>query len=109
MLPLLDVREYLDAVGRSPYAEWFDHLNAPAAAKIATAVIRMSHGNFSNVKGVGNGVYEYKLDFGPGYRIYFGKEGERIILLLGGGEKKRQRTDIQNAVTRWNDYKRRKR
>jgi len=63
---MIEVREYLDRNGRSPYAEWFDDLDAPAAAKVASAVTRMSQGNFSNVKGVGGGVFEYRLDFGPG-------------------------------------------
>ena len=67
MLPLINVREYVDPEGRSSYSQWFEDLNAPAAAKTATAIIRMSHGNFSNVKGVGAGVFEYKLDLGPGY------------------------------------------
>lgn len=75
---------------------------------MTTAVTRISQGNFSNVKGVGAGVYEYALDFGPGYRIYFGKDGERIVILLGGGSKKRQREDINDAIVRWQDYKKRK-
>jgi putative addiction module killer protein len=66
---MIGVLEYLDANGRSPYAAWFDNLNAEAAAKITTAVTRISLGNFSNVEGVGSGVFEYRLDFGPGYRI----------------------------------------
>lgn len=105
---MVDVREYLDPSGRSPYAEWFDSLNAQAAAKVTTAVTRISQGNFSNVKGVGAGVYEYALDFGPGYRIYFGKDGERLVILLGGGTKKRQQKDINDAIVRWQDYKKRK-
>lgn len=60
------------------------------------------------MKCVGSGVFEYKLDFGPGHRIYFGKDGERLILLLGGGSKKRPQQDIQNAIVRWQDYKQRK-
>ena len=67
------VREYLDPAGRSPYARWFHSLNAPAAAKVATALYRLELGNFSNVRSVGAGVYECKIDFGPGYRVYFGK------------------------------------
>jgi putative addiction module killer protein len=105
---MIEVREYLDAKGRSPYAAWFDNLNAEAAAKIATAVTRISLGNFSNVEGVGSGVLEYKLDFGPGYRIYFGKNGEALVILLGGGTKKRQQRDINTALANWQDYKRRK-
>ena len=110
MLPSysVEVLEYLDPNGRSPYAEWFDHLSAPAAAKVVIAVTRLSQGNMSNVKGVGGGVYERRLDFGPGYRIYFGKDGQRLIILLGGGTKKRQQKDIDHAIDSWQDYKKRK-
>lgn len=68
----------------------------------------MEQGNFSNVKGVGPGVFEYRIDFGPGYRIYFGKDGDQILVLLAGGTKKRQHRDINLAIERWQDYKRRK-
>lgn len=68
----------------------------------------MAQGNFSNVKGVGDGVYEYSINFGPGYRIYFGKDGETVVILLGGGTKQGQQTDIKNAIARWKDYKQRK-
>ena|SRR5258708_37384013 len=105
---MVEVQQYLDPSGRSPFAEWFDALNAPAAAKVATAITRIGLGNFSNVKGVGAGVYEHKLDFGPGYRIYFGKDGETVVILPGGGIKKRQQRDIEGAIVRWQDYKRRK-
>ena len=105
---MIDLREYLDTKGRSPYAAWFDSLNAEAAANVARAVTRISLGNFSNVEGVGSGVFEYKLDFGPGYRVYFGKDGETLVILLGGGTKKHQRRDISTALANWQDYKRRK-
>ncbi len=75
---------------------------------MAMALARMELGNFSNAKGVGAGVFEYKIDFGPGYRIYFGRDGERIVILLGGGTKKRQQQDILTAQGRWTDYKQRK-
>jgi putative addiction module killer protein len=102
------VREYLDERGKSPFAHWFGDLDAIASAKVATALYRLEQGNFSRVEGVGSGVYEYKIDFGPGYRIYFGKEGEELIILLGGGSKKKQHTDIAAALACWQDYKRRK-
>jgi putative addiction module killer protein len=105
---MTDVREYLDREGRNLYRGWFDRLNATAAAKVATAVTRLALGNFSNVKGVGSGVFELRIDFGPGYRVYFGKDGERLIILLGGGIKKRQQQDINAAGANWEDYKRRK-
>ncbi|MNC99125.1 hypothetical protein D3C83_172990 [compost metagenome] len=68
----------------------------------------MGQGNFSNVAGVGGGAFEYRIDFGPGYRIYFGKDGDRLIVLLGGSSKKRQQQAIQAARDSWNEYKRRK-
>jgi putative addiction module killer protein len=101
-------QEYLDAFGKSPFGNWFDGLHAPAAAKVKTAVTRLEQGNESNVKPVGSGVSERTVDFGPGYRIYFGKDGTEVIILLGGGEKGRQQSDIDSAIERWNDYKRRK-
>ena len=106
---MIEVREYLDAEGKSPYAKWFDRLNVAAAVKVTTAVHRMEQGNFSNVKGVGAGVYEFRIDFGPGYRICFGKDGDRLVILLAGGTKKRQDADITAAKANWRDYKRRKR
>lgn len=105
---MADVCEYLDRSGRSPFAEWFEHLNAQAAAKVTVATMRIGQGNFSNVKSVGAGVHEYRIDSGPGYRVYFGKEGGRLVILLGGGTKKRQQNDISNAIVRWQDYKNRK-
>jgi putative addiction module killer protein len=75
---------------------------------VATGLTRLAGGNFSNVKGVGSGMFEYKIDFGPGYRIYFGKDGERLVILLGGGTKNRQQRDIAAALANWQDYKRRK-
>jgi putative addiction module killer protein len=69
----------------------------------------MQQGNFSNVKGVGEGVLEYKIDFGPGYRIYFGRDGDKIVILLMGGTKKRQQRDVDAAQDYWRDYKQGKR
>jgi putative addiction module killer protein len=105
---MLEVREYLDGQGHNHYKGWFDRLNAPAAAKVASAVTGLAMGNFSNVKGVGSGVFELRIDFGPGYRMYFGKDGARMVILLGGGIKKRQQRDINAAAANWEDYKRRK-
>jgi putative addiction module killer protein len=106
---MLELLTYLDAEGRSPFAAWFDDLDAAAAAKVTTALTRMGLGNLSNAKGVGEGLLEYKIDFGPGYRVYFGRDGERLVILLGGGTKKRQQRDIELARDRWADYKARKR
>jgi putative addiction module killer protein len=104
----LTVLEYLDRAGSSAFAAWFRSLDAAAAAKVTTALRRLELGSFSNVKGVGAGVFEYRIDFGPGYRIYFGKDGDIVVILLGGGTKKRQDNDITDARERWADYKKRK-
>ena len=106
---MIKIREYIDLDGRSPYAKWFNRLNAPAAAKVATAIVRMEHGNLSKSKGIGEGVFECRIDFGPGYRIYFCNDGDALVILLGGGTKKRQEEDIVNAKILWKEHKRRKR
>lgn len=100
--------EYLNEYGDSPFGMWFSQLNADAAAKIATALYRMEQGNLSKTKSVGKGVFEYKLNFGPGYRIYFGQDGNVLVILLHGGTKKRQNQDISFAHELWADYKARK-
>ena len=99
------VREYIDASGQSPFARWFTGLNSTAAAKVTIALYRLAQGNFSNVKGVGEGVYEYKIDFGPGYRVYFGKDSDQVVILLGGSDKKGQAAAIAKAHLAWVAYK----
>ncbi|MGD9343726.1 MAG: type II toxin-antitoxin system RelE/ParE family toxin [Desulfuromonadales bacterium] len=103
------IEEYLTSEGKSPFETWFLKLNARAAAKVTTALARLEGGNTSNVKSVGAGVHEYRIDFGPGYRIYFGFDGETLIILLAGGTKKRQQVDIDYAKDRWKEYKQRNR
>lgn len=102
------ILEYNDTNGRSPFGAWFGGLNAEAAAKVTVAVTRMGQGNLSNAKSVGEGVLEFRIDFGPGYRVYFGRDGEELIILVGGGTKQGQQGDITTAKGRWADYKRRK-
>ncbi len=106
---MLTLHEYLEAGGRSPFRDWFDALDPTAAARITVALARIEQGNLSNAKSVGEGVLEYRIDFGPGYRVYFGRDGDVLVILLGGGTKRRQQRDIDDAKVRWSDYKRRKR
>ena len=106
---MIEIREFVDARGSSPFGRWVSRLDRHAAARLATALYRMEAGNLSNVKGVGGGVLEYRIDFGPGYRIYFGRDGEPLIILLGGGTKVRQQRDIEAAVALWREYGRSKR
>ena len=96
---VFDVREYLDIAGRSPFAKWH------AAAKVATALERIADGNLSNVGAVGGGVLECKVAFGPGYRIYFGRDGDRLVILLAGGTKNRRQNDIRRANVNYRNGK----
>lgn len=105
---MIAIRAYTTEEGKSPYRKWFSGLNAAAAIKVTTALERMEDGNFSNAKAVGAGVIECKINFGPGYRIYFGMDGETVVILLCGGTKKRQSEDIKTAQEMWADYKARK-
>ena len=103
------IREYETKNARSPFAEWFERVDAKAAAKVTAAIARLEAGNPGDVKLVGQGVSERRIDFGPGYRVYFGHDGEELVILLIGGTKKRQQRDIERAKEYWADYKRRKR
>jgi putative addiction module killer protein len=101
------VEEYICPDGSSPYADWFNSLDARAAAKVVTAKLRMELGNTSNVKWFA-GIGEYVIDWGPGYRIYLAKDGEALIVLFGGGTKRRQQADIERAKVFHAEYKARK-
>ena len=106
---MLELRYYVAPGGKEPFAEWFADLEPVARAKVTRALARMEQGNLSNVKPVGEGVLEFKIDFGPGYRVYFGRDGSTLIILLTGGTKKRQQRDIATAIEYWRSYKQAKR
>ena len=99
-----EIREYM-VEGRSPFAEWFDGLDTVTAERVDRYILRLEAGNFGAAKSLQDGVFELRLDFGPGYRVYYGREGRMIIILLGGGTKRRQDTDIASAIARWKHYK----
>ena len=105
----MEIREYVTQDDRSPFGEWFAGLGSPASEKVAAALYRLGIGNLSNVKSVGSGVLEFRINFGPGYRIYFSRDGAMIVVLLGGGTKQRQERDIRQAIERWADYRGRRR
>jgi putative addiction module killer protein len=84
---VLVLRYYLTSGGESPFGSWFSDLDAAAAAEVSVALVRLEQGNTSNAKGVGEGVLEYRIDWGPGYRVYFGRDGETLVILLTGGTK----------------------
>ncbi len=105
---MIEIREYNDERGRSPFRRWFSRIDNRAAARVAVALERMSEGNLGDVRSVGEGVLERRIPFEPGYLIYFGRDGETLIILLCDGDKRRQQRDIQIAHSRWQHYKRMK-
>jgi putative addiction module killer protein len=105
----IDLREYIDVRGHNHYREWVSKLDPSARARVIKSVLRMGDGNLSSVKPEGEGVSALRIDFGPGYRIYFGQERDQIVILLAGGTKRRQTADIGLARSLWAEYKSRKR
>ena len=106
-MTVMEVVEYIKEDGSNPYKRWFDGLNAQAAAKVTVAKARLELGNTSSIKWF-DGIGEYRIDWGPGYRIYLVQDGKNLIVLLGGGTKKRQRKDIKQAIELSKEYKARK-
>ena len=98
------IREYTDEDGSSPYQKWFKKLDSTAKKKVTVAVARLVLGNTSNIKWF-DGIGEYRINWGPGYRIYLAQDGKRLILLFGGGTKKSQSSDIQKAKKLHQQYK----
>ena len=105
---MIRIEEYLSDDNESPFGRWFDGLDPQAAAIVTVAIGRFGDGNTSNVKPIGEGAAELRIDRGPGYRIYFGWDGKTLVILLGGGTKRRQQSDIEAALRRWRDYRARK-
>ncbi|HWE84378.1 MAG TPA: type II toxin-antitoxin system RelE/ParE family toxin [Terracidiphilus sp.] len=105
---MIEIRQYIDRHGRNSFEQWFKDQEGTTRARIVVALERLARGSFSSTKPVGAGVFELRLDFGPGHRVYFGKDGEAIVILLGGGTKKRQQADISAARTLWQEYKHQK-
>jgi len=108
-MPGIELREALDPAGRSPFVRWFARLDAPAAARVTTALYRLADGNVSKVKSVGAGIGELRIDFGPGLRVYFGRVGSQLVILLGGGSKTGQAADIERAKALWAWHRRSRR
>jgi len=109
-LPLsmsIKVQEYIREDASIPYKQWFDSLSAQAAAKVTVAKLRMELGNTSSIKWF-DGMGEYVIEWGPGYRIYLAKDGDTLIVLFGGGTKRGQQRDIDKAKELLAEYKARK-
>jgi putative addiction module killer protein len=101
----IEVVEYIDDTGKNSFADWLRKLDSAAFAKVFAAVARLKLGNFGDVKPVGEGVSERRISYGPGYRIYFGRDGQRLVILLAGGTKRGQQRDIDQAKAAWREYK----
>ena len=102
------IQEYIREDGSSPFRSWFDELDAQAAAKVATAMLRLEMGNTSNLKWIGGGLGEFRINRGPGYRLYLTQDGDTLVVLLMGGTKKRQQSDVASAKQLLAEYKARK-
>ena len=103
----MKVQEYIREDGSNPYQKWFDSLDPQAAAKVTVAKARLELGNTSNIKWF-DGIGEYRINWGAGYRIYLAQEGKQLIILFGGGTKKKQQADIKRAKELYKEYKERK-
>ena len=103
-----EIIHYLSDTGRDLYQDWLDRLkDRTAQARITMRINRMAVGAFGACKPIRDGVWELRLDHGPGYRVYYAQSGKRLILLLLGGDKRNQQADIEKAIECWHDYQRR--
>ncbi len=106
----MQIRHYLTALGRDPFQQWLDKLkDLQGRVVIQRRIDRLMAGNFGDHKFCQEGVWELRIDFGPGYRVYYVQEGKTIVLLLCGGSKRTQAADVKEAVKFWCDYQRRQR
>lgn len=105
---MIEIRQYVDRTGRNAFERWFNKLDATVQARVTVYLDRLERGNTGAIKAISGMLQELRLDFGPGYRIYFGWDGGRLVILLGGGTKRRQETDIERAHALWAEYLARK-
>jgi putative addiction module killer protein len=99
------IREYSPSPGATPFRSWLDGMDVKTRARIQARILRFQSGNFGDWKVVGDGVHEARLDFGPGYRLYFGIDDSTLVVLLLGGDKGSQRRDILRAKEFWSKFK----
>ena len=106
---MIEIRHYVSRAGKDVFDDWLSELaDARAQAKIATRIDRLAAGNFGDCKPLRHGLCELRIDWGPGYRVYFGRDGAVLAILLTGGTKRRQQRDIETAEALWTEYKRRR-
>ena len=101
-----DIVIYTTTNGKAPFSNWLNGLrDMSGRAIIRTRINRLRLGNFGDCKPVGNGVFELRIDYGPGYRVYLGREADKLVVLLSGGDKRSQKRDIAQAQKYWDDYR----
>ena len=106
---MLQLRRYRTAGGDEPFTRWLSKLkDRQARARILARLERLEIGNFGDCKVIGHGISELRIDWGPGYRVYFGREGQTVVVLLCGGDKRKQDTDIKRAIALWQEYENRR-
>ena len=106
---MYEIQDFLQPDGTDPYSIWLRGLvDRKARARVVVRVGRMAGGNFGECKPVGDGFWELRVDWGPGYRVYYAMAGKRLLLLLAGGDKRKQQMDIDTAISRWIDWKQRR-
>lgn len=106
---MYSVKHYVDHCGNDLFGAWLDSLlDLRGQARIAARIIRLKNGNFGDCKPISDGVWELRVDWGPGYRVYYAIDAGKVVLLCEGGDKRSQRADIKRAVARWQDWQERK-
>lgn len=106
---MFEIRRYRTAAGEEPFTKWlFDLFDRQARARILARPEPLEVGNFGDAKFLRDGVHEMRIDWGPGYRVYYGRDGRTVIVLLCGGDKRKQGADIKGAVELWQEYASRK-
>ena len=105
---MYELHHYLSQDGQDLFARWLDSLrDKQARARVAARLIRLNNSNFGDCRPVGSGVWELRIDWGAGYRVYYAIAGKRVILLCEGGDKRTQSTDIERAIERWQEWQQR--
>jgi putative addiction module killer protein len=104
---MIEIVRYLPASGRDVFGEWLANLDSRSRAKVITRLDRLALGNFGDCKSLRRGVSELRIDWGTGYRVYYGRVGTAIVLLLCGGDKRKQSTDIERAIEYLEEFRRR--
>ncbi len=105
---MIQIRQYVDRTGKNAFERWFDKLDDNLQARVTVYLDRLERGNTGSIKPIDGMLHELRMDFGAGYRIYFGWDGKQLVLLLGGGSKRRQSVDIARARILWAEYQQRK-